>query len=186
MLPLSVPAIPRDRVLPAVLMFSSSLSFLFIFSSRLSRTSLLPRCALVPFFFPPSLVFRGIRNPEGPSFEGFLEPPRSDCSQCPGRRCHHGEAAPHSLSPVWPLPGTSPVLLIPTQVLEQHPDGRWKGHIHDTQKGTDRVGYFPPSIAEVISKRTGRWPSWVRCPRCETTSPCPALPTGQVPVAPAS
>ncbi|XP_042658327.1 caskin-2 isoform X4 [Tyto alba] len=39
-------------------------------------------------------------------------------------------------------------------VLEQHPDGRWKGHIHDTQKGTDRVGYFPPSIAEVISKRT--------------------------------
>ncbi|XP_064323548.1 caskin-2 isoform X4 [Phalacrocorax carbo] len=39
-------------------------------------------------------------------------------------------------------------------VLEQHPDGRWKGHIHDAQKGTDRVGYFPPSIAEVISKRT--------------------------------
>ncbi|NWQ89737.1 CSKI2 protein, partial [Burhinus bistriatus] len=45
-------------------------------------------------------------------------------------------------------------------VLEQHPDGRWKGHIHDAQKGTDRVGYFPPSIAEVISKRTGQWPSW--------------------------
>ncbi|NWV33917.1 CSKI2 protein, partial [Grantiella picta] len=44
-------------------------------------------------------------------------------------------------------------------VLEQHPDGRWKGHIHDAQKGTDRVGYFPPSIAEVISKRTGQWPS---------------------------
>ncbi|XP_042688724.1 caskin-2 isoform X4 [Centrocercus urophasianus] len=40
-------------------------------------------------------------------------------------------------------------------VLEQHPDGRWKGHIHDIQKGTDRIGYFPPSIAEVISKRTG-------------------------------
>uniref|UniRef100_A0A803XV01 CASK interacting protein 2 n=1 Tax=Meleagris gallopavo TaxID=9103 RepID=A0A803XV01_MELGA len=40
-------------------------------------------------------------------------------------------------------------------VLEQHPDGRWKGHIHDVQKGTDRIGYFPPSIAEVISKRTG-------------------------------
>ncbi|NWX84101.1 CSKI2 protein, partial [Nothoprocta pentlandii] len=40
-------------------------------------------------------------------------------------------------------------------VLEQHADGRWKGHIHDAQKGTDRVGYFPPSIAEVISKRTG-------------------------------
>ncbi|OCT60682.1 hypothetical protein XELAEV_18046703mg [Xenopus laevis] len=40
-------------------------------------------------------------------------------------------------------------------VLEQHPDGRWKGHIHDPQKGTDRVGFFPPSIVEVISKRLG-------------------------------
>nr|XP_033816240.1 caskin-2 isoform X2 [Geotrypetes seraphini] len=40
-------------------------------------------------------------------------------------------------------------------VLEQHTDGRWKGHIHDSQKGTDRVGYFPPSIVEVISKRLG-------------------------------
>ncbi|XP_053564990.1 caskin-2 [Bombina bombina] len=40
-------------------------------------------------------------------------------------------------------------------VLEQHPDSRWKGHIHDPQKGTDRVGFFPPSIVEVISKRLG-------------------------------
>ncbi|XP_052333746.1 caskin-2-like isoform X2 [Oncorhynchus keta] len=40
-------------------------------------------------------------------------------------------------------------------VLEQHTDGRWKGHIHDNQRGTDRVGYFPPSIVEVISQRTG-------------------------------
>ncbi|KAM6957122.1 caskin-2 [Aplochiton taeniatus] len=40
-------------------------------------------------------------------------------------------------------------------VLEQHMDGRWKGHIHDTQKGTDRVGFFPPSIVEVISRRSG-------------------------------
>ncbi|XP_061087292.1 caskin-2-like isoform X3 [Conger conger] len=39
-------------------------------------------------------------------------------------------------------------------VLEQHMDGRWKGHIHDTQKGTDRVGYFPPSIVEVLSRRS--------------------------------
>ncbi|XP_067913999.1 caskin-2-like isoform X2 [Heterodontus francisci] len=39
-------------------------------------------------------------------------------------------------------------------VLEQHADGRWKGHIHDSQKGTDRVGYFPPSIVEVISRRS--------------------------------
>ncbi|MCI4385284.1 hypothetical protein PGIGA_G00048630 [Pangasianodon gigas] len=40
-------------------------------------------------------------------------------------------------------------------VLEQHMDGRWKGHIHDSQRGTDRVGYFPPSIVEVISRRYG-------------------------------
>ncbi|KAJ7989398.1 hypothetical protein DPEC_G00304130 [Dallia pectoralis] len=40
-------------------------------------------------------------------------------------------------------------------VLEQHMDGRWKGHIHDTQRGTDRVGYFPPNIVEVISRRSG-------------------------------
>ncbi|KAM4663076.1 caskin-2 [Discoglossus pictus] len=40
-------------------------------------------------------------------------------------------------------------------VLEQHPDNRWKGHIHDAQKGTDRVGFFPPTIVEVISKRLG-------------------------------
>ncbi|XP_038151186.1 caskin-2-like isoform X5 [Cyprinodon tularosa] len=38
-------------------------------------------------------------------------------------------------------------------VLEQHLDGRWKGHIHDSQRGTDRVGFFPPSIVEVISRR---------------------------------
>ncbi|NXA35955.1 CSKI2 protein, partial [Eudromia elegans] len=53
-------------------------------------------------------------------------------------------------------------------VLEQHPDGRWKGHIHDAQKGTDRVGYFPPSVAEVISKRTGRGP--------HVKPSCPAVP----------
>ncbi|KAM7382190.1 hypothetical protein PAMA_012855 [Pampus argenteus] len=40
-------------------------------------------------------------------------------------------------------------------VLEQHSDGRWKGHIHDTQQGTDRVGFFPPSVVEVLSRRTG-------------------------------
>ncbi|XP_069510900.1 caskin-2 isoform X2 [Ambystoma mexicanum] len=40
-------------------------------------------------------------------------------------------------------------------VLEQPTDDRWKGHIHDAQKGTDRVGFFPPSIVEVISKRLG-------------------------------
>uniref|UniRef100_A0A8C9UWT2 Caskin-2 n=1 Tax=Scleropages formosus TaxID=113540 RepID=A0A8C9UWT2_SCLFO len=41
-------------------------------------------------------------------------------------------------------------------VLEQHLDGRWKGHIHEPQRGTDRVGYFPPSIVEVISRRSGQ------------------------------
>ncbi|XP_007957842.1 caskin-2 [Orycteropus afer afer] len=40
-------------------------------------------------------------------------------------------------------------------VLEQHPDGRWKGHIHESHRGTDRVGYFPPGIVEVVSKRVG-------------------------------
>ncbi|XP_058476877.1 caskin-2-like isoform X2 [Solea solea] len=40
-------------------------------------------------------------------------------------------------------------------VLEQHSDGRWKGHIHDAQLGTDRVGYFPPSVVEVLSRRAG-------------------------------
>ncbi|XP_057213964.1 caskin-2 isoform X3 [Triplophysa rosa] len=40
-------------------------------------------------------------------------------------------------------------------VLEQHMDGRWKGHIHDSQRATDRVGFFPPSIVEVISRRSG-------------------------------
>uniref|UniRef100_A0A673J3E1 Caskin-2 n=1 Tax=Sinocyclocheilus rhinocerous TaxID=307959 RepID=A0A673J3E1_9TELE len=39
-------------------------------------------------------------------------------------------------------------------VLEQHMDGRWKGHIHDSPRGTDRVGFFPPSIVEVISRRS--------------------------------
>lgn len=87
---------------------SPSFSINVLFFSLLSPHFLLPpfsNLSLAPLccdsvFFPPSLVFRGIRNPEGPSFEGFLEPPRSDCSQCPGRRCHHGEAAPYSLSPV--------------------------------------------------------------------------------------
>ncbi|XP_048846387.1 caskin-1-like isoform X9 [Brienomyrus brachyistius] len=43
-------------------------------------------------------------------------------------------------------------------VLEQHPDGRWKGCIHDNRTGNDRVGYFPSSLVEVISKRAGA--SW--------------------------
>ncbi|XP_043349629.1 caskin-1 isoform X1 [Dermochelys coriacea] len=43
-------------------------------------------------------------------------------------------------------------------VLEQHADGRWKGCIHDNRTGNDRVGYFPSSLVEAISKRTaGLW-----------------------------
>nr|XP_033770868.1 caskin-1 [Geotrypetes seraphini] len=41
-------------------------------------------------------------------------------------------------------------------VLEQHPDGRWKGCIHDNRTGNDRVGYFPSSLVEAISRRTGK------------------------------
>ncbi|XP_077130601.1 caskin-1 isoform X2 [Ranitomeya variabilis] len=44
-------------------------------------------------------------------------------------------------------------------VLEQHPDGRWKGCIHDNRTGNDRVGYFPANLVEAISKRTGSWGS---------------------------
>ncbi|XP_066131334.1 caskin-1 isoform X2 [Saccopteryx bilineata] len=40
-------------------------------------------------------------------------------------------------------------------VLEQHPDGRWKGCIHDNRTGNDRVGYFPSSLGEIIVKRAG-------------------------------
>uniref|UniRef100_A0A8C8BDF9 CASK interacting protein 1 n=1 Tax=Otus sunia TaxID=257818 RepID=A0A8C8BDF9_9STRI len=58
-------------------------------------------------------------------------------------------------------------------VLEQHADGRWKGCIHDNRTGNDRVGYFPSSLVEAISKRTGHGgdvasprcpPAWPRCP----------------------
>jgi hypothetical protein len=42
------------------------------------------------------------------------------------------------------------------QVLEQHPDGRWKGCIHDNRTGNDRVGYFPSSLGEAIIKRAGK------------------------------
>ncbi|XP_041433941.1 caskin-1 isoform X2 [Xenopus laevis] len=40
-------------------------------------------------------------------------------------------------------------------VLEQHADGRWKGCIHDNRTGNDRVGYFPSTLVEAISRRTG-------------------------------
>uniref|UniRef100_A0A8C4NP63 Uncharacterized protein n=1 Tax=Eptatretus burgeri TaxID=7764 RepID=A0A8C4NP63_EPTBU len=45
-------------------------------------------------------------------------------------------------------------LTLPVQVLEQHPDGRWKGYIQDS-RGADRVGFFPPSVVELVNKRAG-------------------------------
>ncbi|XP_030610594.1 caskin-2 isoform X2 [Archocentrus centrarchus] len=69
-------------------------------------------------------------------------------------------------------------------VLEQHSDGRWKGHIHDTQRGTDRVGFFPPSVVEVLSKRAGgtlfRQAS-VPCQRQHFVSRAPPLIHGPAP-----
>ncbi|KAJ1071961.1 hypothetical protein K5549_013828 [Capra hircus] len=78
-------------------------------------------------------------------------------------------------------------------VLEQHPDGRWKGHIHESQRGTDRVGYFPPGIVEVVSKRVGvlapRLPSvptplrpgFSRTPQPPAEEPLHPLTYGQLP-----
>ncbi|XP_062359555.1 caskin-1 [Cinclus cinclus] len=59
-------------------------------------------------------------------------------------------------------------------VLEQHADGRWKGCIHDNRTGNDRVGYFPSSLVEAISKRTGK-----------VAGTRPALPGGSATPAPA-
>uniref|UniRef100_A0A8C3YHD7 Caskin-2 n=1 Tax=Catagonus wagneri TaxID=51154 RepID=A0A8C3YHD7_9CETA len=71
-------------------------------------------------------------------------------------------------------------------VLEQHPDGRWKGHIHESQRGTDRVGYFPPGIVEVVSKRVGALAP--RLPSAPTPLrpgfPRPAQPPAQDPLQP--
>ena len=79
------------------------------------------------------------------------------------------------------------------QVLEQHPDGRWKGHIHESQRGTDRVGYFPPGIVEVVSKRVGTLtsrlpsvptplrPNFSRTPQPPADDPLHPLTYGQLP-----
>uniref|UniRef100_A0A671VUV7 Caskin-2 n=1 Tax=Sparus aurata TaxID=8175 RepID=A0A671VUV7_SPAAU len=64
-------------------------------------------------------------------------------------------------------------------VLEQHSDGRWKGHIHDTQRGTDRVGFFPPSVVEVLSRRAGRQTSAPPDSQL-STSASPASPTQDI------
>lgn len=92
-----------------------------------------------------------------------------------------------SLSPAEPVPCAC------LQVLEQHPDGRWKGHIHESQLGTDRVGYFPPGIVEVVSKRAGVTiprpsagtiplrPNFARTPQLPTDDPLHPLTYGQLP-----
>ncbi|XP_006869641.1 PREDICTED: caskin-2 [Chrysochloris asiatica] len=78
-------------------------------------------------------------------------------------------------------------------VLEQHPDGRWKGHIHESHRGTDRVGYFPPGIVEVVSKRmaipaprlpsapTPLRPGFSRTPQPSADDPLHPLTCGQLP-----
>ena len=67
------------------------------------------------------------------------------------------ERAPLTLSidPEGSPPRHAP-LNLSGQVLEQHPDGRWKGCIHDNRTGNDRVGYFPSSLGEAIVKRAGK------------------------------
>ncbi|XP_038592600.1 caskin-2-like isoform X3 [Micropterus salmoides] len=69
-------------------------------------------------------------------------------------------------------------------VVEQHSDGRWKGHIHDTQRGTDRVGFFPPSVVEVLSRRAGGTLSRqasIPCQRQHFASRAPPSSYGPVP-----
>uniref|UniRef100_A0A8C8Y5C7 Caskin-1 n=1 Tax=Panthera leo TaxID=9689 RepID=A0A8C8Y5C7_PANLE len=71
-------------------------------------------------------------------------------------------------------------------VLEQHPDGRWKGCIHDNRTGNDRVGYFPSSLGEAIVKRAGKRPPERPRPHRALLSPgaarsqLPAAHAGQV------
>uniref|UniRef100_UPI003590090B caskin-1-like n=1 Tax=Myxine glutinosa TaxID=7769 RepID=UPI003590090B len=43
-------------------------------------------------------------------------------------------------------------------VIGQHADGRWKGVVQDG-RCPERIGYFPPAIAEVINRRTVSSPS---------------------------
>ncbi|KAM6898870.1 caskin-2 [Lycodopsis pacificus] len=69
-------------------------------------------------------------------------------------------------------------------VVEQHSDGRWKGHVHDTQRGTDRVGFFPPSVVEVLSRRAGGTLSRqasMPCQRQHLTSRVPSSSHGSAP-----
>ncbi|KAM9304881.1 caskin-1 [Gastrophryne carolinensis] len=66
-------------------------------------------------------------------------------------------------------------------VLEQHPDGRWKGCIHDNRTGNDRVGYFPSNLVEAIAKRTGSWGSCnITAPRSQPVAYRASVPNGEM------
>ncbi|XP_061256808.1 caskin-1 isoform X2 [Bos javanicus] len=65
-------------------------------------------------------------------------------------------------------------------VLEQHPDGRWKGCIHDNRTGNDRVGYFPSSLGEAIVKRAGPRAGAEPSPPQGGSSAGPAVPPEEI------
>ncbi|XP_042777347.1 caskin-1 [Panthera leo] len=65
-------------------------------------------------------------------------------------------------------------------VLEQHPDGRWKGCIHDNRTGNDRVGYFPSSLGEAIVKRAGSRAGTEPSPSQAGSSPGPSAPPEEI------
>lgn len=166
--PSSVWAMSRDQVLPAVLTFSSPLSSLLFSPSAFPEppSFLLALWHLLSSLWPLSSEASGILKVRALKDFWNLHDPTALNVRAGDVITVRLLPAPCTPAPPWPQVPT-PSLSSPRQVLEQHPDGRWKGHIHDAQKGTDRVGYFPPSIAEVISKRTGQWPSWA----CQGQSP---------------
>lgn len=161
-------AVSAARVLPAVLMVSSPLSLLSFSPSAFPEPpSFLPALwHLLSPLCPLSSEASGILKVRALKDFWNLHDPTA-------LNVRAGDVITVRLLPA-ARPAAPPRPRVPTlsllslrQVLEQHPDGRWKGHIHDSQKGTDRVGYFPPSIAEVISKRTGQWlsgPRWGQSP----------------------
>ncbi|XP_045141965.1 caskin-1 [Echinops telfairi] len=65
-------------------------------------------------------------------------------------------------------------------VLEQHPDGRWKGCVHDNRTGNDRIGYFPSSLGEAIVKRAGSRGGSEPSPPPGGGSPGPSAPPEEI------
>lgn len=161
----SVWVMSRDQVLPVVLMFFSPLSLLLFSPSAFPKLlSFFPVLwHLLSSLHPLSSEASGILKVRALKDFWNLHDPTALNVRAGDVITVRLLPAPRPCAPPQPpvpTPVPTPSLSSPWQVLEQHPDGRWKGHIHDAQKGTDRVGYFPPSIAEVISKRTGLWLSW--------------------------